>query len=258
MENRLLRRYQGLLLVLMGLMLVLKISNHSIIFYIHERFIPLTILAAALLFWLARGLVFAPATSGSQAQAENSTTLEPVELHSEHAGGHTKPFSTLLLLLLPVVLGFLPAAPLTPEAVLQQGMVVSAYTVDAGTGPISLFSVPPENRSMLDWFRLVDEADDPSVFIGQPVSLIGTVVLQDDLPPGQFFLSRLLLTCCAADAYPVGILVDTGTASVPEEGLWIRVEGSMQMIETGTRQQPKIAAETVFMIDPPAQPYIYP
>ena len=59
------------------------------------------------------------------------------------------------------------------------------------------FVLPPAQRSLTDWVRLLRSQPDPQLFVGDPVRISGFVLPMPDEPPQ---LARLLVRCCLADA----------------------------------------------------------
>ena len=88
------------------------------------------------------------------------------------------------------------------------------------------FVLPPAQRSLTDWVRLLRQQPDPQLYGGDPVRISGFV-----LPvPGQSpQLARLLVRCCLADATPVGLPVRwPSSAPPPAADTWLAIEGRMQ------------------------------
>lgn len=257
MNGNLQRKIQGLLLVLLGLALARMIKDLTIIYFIHSRFIPLTIAAVLMLFWLAKTLVFPEKKEKNkeplkdEGTEENQISTHPgnVHLHEHHNG-----YAQYLFVLLPVFMALLPAKPLQPENAFNRELVITSS--NSGSQNSAAFTIPPEQRSLMDWFTMIDSAEDTSVFTGQPVQLTGTILLTDELPEERFFLSRMLITCCVADAVPVGILVDSGELPIPPQGTWVRLEGNMSFVERSGSIQPLVQATAIFPTDPPDFPYI--
>ena len=56
---------------------------------------------------------------------------------------------------------------------------------------------------------------------------VGFVFQPEGAPPGTFYVSRFVVTCCAVDARPIGIPVHSpGWQQKFEEDAWVRVRGS--------------------------------
>ena len=58
---------------------------------------------------------------------------------------------------------------------------------------------------------------------GQPVRLVG-FVNHDKAAPGGFFLTRFKIACCAADAYPVQVVL-LGDAGQWPDDTWLTIDG---------------------------------
>ena len=93
-----------------------------------------------------------------------------------------------------------------------------------GAGELS-FVLPPAERSLTDWVRLMRSQPDPALFDGDPVRISGFVLPMPDQPPQ---LARLLVRCCLADATPVGLPVRWPPGSPPPQAdQWLAIEGRM-------------------------------
>ncbi len=64
--------------------------------------------------------------------------------------------------------------------------------------------------------------------------------------------------CCAADAAPLGVLVEYDANRDLTSGQWVKVEGKVKITREGDRRKTKIVAEKVESIDPPKDQYLYP
>jgi uncharacterized repeat protein (TIGR03943 family) len=64
---------------------------------------------------------------------------------------------------------------------------------------------------------------------GQPVRLVG-FVNHDKTAPGGFFLTRFKISCCAADAYPVQVVL-LGDAGQWPDDTWLTVDGVWKATE---------------------------
>jgi uncharacterized repeat protein (TIGR03943 family) len=88
------------------------------------------------------------------------------------------------------------------------------------------FVLPPAQRSLTDWVRLLRQQPDPQLHAGDPVRISGFVLPVPGQPPQ---LARLLVRCCLADATPVGLPVRwPGSAPPPAADTWLAIEGRMQ------------------------------
>jgi uncharacterized repeat protein (TIGR03943 family) len=87
------------------------------------------------------------------------------------------------------------------------------------------FVLPPAQRSLTDWVRLLRSQPDPKLFAGDPVRISGFVLPMEGEQPQ---LARLLVRCCLADASPVGLPVawPAGQGPFPADQ-WLAIDGVM-------------------------------
>ncbi len=88
--------------------------------------------------------------------------------------------------------------------------------------------------------------------------MIGFVYLDERLPKGQFFVSRFIIACCAADGYAVGMIVDWPETSSLKQDTWVQVKGPVDAVAFDNGTSPLIHAEAVETVPQPDQPYLYP
>ena len=98
---------------------------------------------------------------------------------------------------------------------------------------------------------------------GQRISLYGFVYKDDAFPEGTLLVSRMLMTCCAADTSLVGFHVRVEDAAAFENDEWIEVTGTVQAFkidyEGETYTMPILTdGEIRHRNAPLGDPYIYP
>ena len=115
------------------------------------------------------------------------------------------------------------------------------------------FALPPEQRDLVDWVRLLRGNPQPELFRGEPIQVEGFVLVT---AAGERHLAQLLVRCCLADATPVWLPVQwPADAPPPEKDQWVRVEGEMDLLATPDGLQPLVIARTVTAIAKPRQPF---
>ncbi len=116
----------------------------------------------------------------------------------------------------------------------------------------------PEDRSLIDWVRTLTVYPEPDAYTGQRVNVEGFVIHLPDLPEEYFLISRFVITCCAADAYPVGLPVklSQSRAAYPPD-TWLEIQGEMSTEILGDRRQLTIVANSIEEISEPRNPYEY-
>jgi uncharacterized repeat protein (TIGR03943 family) len=117
----------------------------------------------------------------------------------------------------------------------------------------------PENRSLIDWVRTLNTYPEPDTYSGQKVDISGFVVAAPQLGKNYFLLSRFILTCCAADAYPIALPVQLTTSSPTpyKPDSWLQVQGRMATVTLEGKRQLVVVATAIKPISPPKNPYDY-
>lgn len=115
------------------------------------------------------------------------------------------------------------------------------------------FVLPPAQRSLTDWVRLLRSQPDPKLFAGDPVRISGFVLPMEGEPPQ---LARLLVRCCLADASPVGLPVHwpAGQAPFPADQ-WLAIDGVMGLKPApGGGERLEVVPSRIRPIPRPARP----
>ncbi|MCC5638928.1 TIGR03943 family protein [Nostoc sp. CHAB 5844] len=162
------------------------------------------------------------------------------------------------LLLSAAILGFI----FTPQVFASDKALNRGVTDLLGTSRIKpqafRASIRPEERSLVDWVRTLNVYPEPDAYTGQKAKVQGFVIRPPDLSKEYVFLARFVLSCCAADAYPVGLPVKLPASQeqyTPDT--WLEVEGQMSTDNLSGKRQLTIVANSVKKIPQPQNPYSY-
>ncbi|MCW5875206.1 MAG: TIGR03943 family protein [Anaerolineales bacterium] len=235
------KRTQSLILLALGAYLLYKIASGTLYFYINERFTWLVLLGGLSL--LALGIVAWP--RGVHAEG-----------HHDHA--HARGVWPLAILSLPLVLGFLvPARPLDSSALDTRGLTTNALVGVGGQVAVQL-DQPSDQRNVLDWVRAFNYATDPVIYEGEQADVIGFVYQDARLPEGQFLVGRFAVSCCVADAFAVGMIVQSDEAGRWAANQWVHVTGEVQVGTLDGVAVPMILAGSIKEVSIPPQPYLFP
>lgn len=143
------------------------------------------------------------------------------------------------------------------QTALQRG-VTDSVTLTRSQPQSFRSSRQPEERSLVDWVRTLNVYPEPDAYTGQKVKVQGFVIHPPELPPEHLLLSRFVITCCAADVYPVGLPVKlTQNSPVYPSDTWLEVEGQMTTGNLGGKRQLTIQASSIKQIAEPQNPYEY-
>ena len=189
-------------LALWGLVMLRAASDGRLALLLRDVFHPLVSLAGIVLLMLAVAMLLPyrrQSTASGPARRRDWLTLAA---------------STLIALLLILV----PPNPSFADLAQQR-------PVDNTAEAELSFVLPPAQRSLTDWVRLLRSQADPRLFSGEPAAISGFVLPRDG---GQPVLARLLVRCCLADATPIGLAVRWPTdRPLPKRDQWLQVEGVM-------------------------------
>lgn len=119
-------------------------------------------------------------------------------------------------------------------------------------------STKSEERSLVDWIRTLNVYPEPDAYAGQKVKVKGFVIHPPELPQEYILISRFVITCCAADAYPVGLpvkLTENRNNLAPDT--WLEIEGMMITETLGGKRQLVIEKSAIKKIPTPTNPYDY-
>ncbi|MCY3781018.1 MAG: TIGR03943 family protein [Chloroflexi bacterium] len=226
------------LLLGMGLYFSWLIISGNLSNYINQRFAWLAVVGAAVFILLALVNLY-----GSLRSADECG-------HQHYEIG----WDILLIVATPLLLALLiPSRSLGIEAV-NGGISLSPV----GVASPAAFQRSPLDRNILDWLREFDRASSPAAFNGIAADVIGFVYREPSFSDEQFMISRFTMSCCVADAFPIGLPVSASAAPDFETGVWARVRGELEAADFGGDFMPVLFADTIEEIDEPRQPYLYP
>ena len=114
--------------------------------------------------------------------------------------------------------------------------------------PELAFVLPPEQRSLTEWVRLLRSQPDPDLVAGNPLNISGFVWSQPNGPP---LIARLTVRCCLADATPSGLPVAWPADAEPKANQWLSIQGTMA---AETRNGERVAVVVPTTIKPIPRP----
>ncbi len=155
------------------------------------------------------------------------------------------------VIVLPVVILLaMPPATLGTFAVGRRsgfvGSGVSA-TSNIANGEITLIDVAAAQSSKQGQAALAAHA-------GEPVTFEGLVTTEPGAGPGEFLLTRFIITCCVADATIAQVKVVDAPAGQLENNEWVSVTGKLYPLGSDVL----VDASAVSSIPQPNRPYLTP
>ncbi len=231
---------RDLLLVTLGALTLKVAFGGAYLNYVRPGFLPLLVIAGVLT--CALGIL---------------GVLRP-EVGADHDQGHAHggPPVTWLLLLPVAVLVIVAPSALGSFTAEQQSAPpeLSASVPDAGPGP---------NDPGAAWITMslsdysvysAADATGASPLDGRDVRLVGFVRPRDD---GSWYVSRIMIACCAADAGALSVVVDAPPGEL-EADQWVEVIGRRApdlLNPDGQWPEPVIEPINVRVVEAPEQPY---
>jgi uncharacterized repeat protein (TIGR03943 family) len=166
-------------------------------------------------------------------------------------------FGSILLLIVAIMGIVITPRVFASQTALQRG--VTDFVGSSRIQPQSFrASVRPEDRTLVDWVRTLNVYPEPDAYTGQRAKVQGFVIHPPDLGKEYLFIARFVLTCCAADAYPIGLpvkLKEPRDKYPPDT--WLEIEGQMVTETIKDKRQLTIAASSLRKIPQPKNPYSY-
>jgi uncharacterized repeat protein (TIGR03943 family) len=264
-------------LTIWGVMLTYFFYSGRIASYLHPSFHVWTGISGVVLVVLAAGLLFLP-THDEESHCEGGC---------EHAHVHQTAGRTMLstaILIIPLLI----AAAVSPDqfgvaTVSNRGYIerindlpsyqpyvepslpVADDSQTAATTGDQPGSYLPTNEAGLIKAQTVDllyAAEEPTMradFENRAVELIGQFMPArgNNAQGDRFDLVRMFVICCAADARPVAITVQTDKSPSVAEMAWVRVTGKASFPLESGRRVPLVIADSVTPCDPPEESCIY-
>jgi putative membrane protein len=263
-------------LILLGFVIFFStiILSGKIGLYVSPRIVPAVgfgILAMALLFLLTVREIFTP---------HNRARIAPY-----------------LFFIAPLVLAFLvPAQPIQSSSISLQDISITrqaqgggftaagsakADTQANGDAPLpnqvtsanyealAALAKKPDRRLTMEndtivmndgnFYRWLTEIyDHKEMYKGKKIQVIGFVLRDKKGKDNEFVPARMLMICCTADLQFVGMLCRYDQAKTLQRDAWVKVTGTIDLIQYKGKKVPIILAEEVVSTDKPKTDYVYP
>ena len=174
-----------------------------------------------------------------------------------------------LPLLLPIVLLFLPLAPISSSSFSSGYLSGGSVSGSLGGSPngntpvqipgaaepafgAELSGLDEDNRTITvsdsEFYLWITKLyEDPSKYEGYEVTMTGFVFRDaSQMEDNQFVPARLMMTCCVSDLLPVGLLAEVPeqVSSLPETDSWVKVTGTLHYEEYEGFLEPRLNVTT--------------
>jgi len=240
-----LKKYLAVAILLgFGGMIFWFFFQNKLIFFVYPKYVPLVVSSGVLVLLLGIYLLF----QSSQQFAKNILA------------DHFRPTISILILI-PIFLGFLISPrPLSSQTAEQRG-INSDFALVTTAKTQNSFSINPENRDFQGWVAALSLDPEPAHHLGNKAHVFGFVSWDPNLSENSFYITRFQISCCAADARPVGIPVVFDPKKFPgvefARDSWLDIHGILQEGLVGEGRKPVIGLESFTKMATPQDPYIY-
>lgn len=256
----------ALLLLLWGIFILWLAGNGQLSTYLHPTLQPYTVAAGGLLVILSLILFYSHFV-------RPKVTHGCCHAHGDHCHGHEGIpagvflFKTLLLVLpLGIILSG-QGTKFTMATVQNRGVVDDLRKLPAANAAsAATASLPATSRAgeamplqVIDMLYAIQMPSYREEFEGKDVELVGQFVpMTTGNPKGdRFQVIRMFITCCAADAKPVGVTVQyPSPLRIPAMG-WVRIIGKPTFPLEGGRRTAVLEATSVEPCEAPSEPFVY-
>lgn len=238
MRFKVLRTQGGpLLLGVVGILTLTLAVRGKLIYYIHPRYVVFTILLAII-------AVIISFTTLIYRQSAPRSSLSVWQIIT----------GVVVCLYLGVVIS-MPPATLSYKLAVQRGAQEQGGVSASGSAPLRV-SRNTEKYRLEDWVSVLSQSVDGRQFEGKKAIVSGFIVPHPE-NENAFFVSRFVMTCCAVDARPLSIEVNSDNwrdRFVANQ--WVEVQGSVEARQEALYGA-HIKASGVNAIETPEDPYAY-
>lgn len=265
----------ALILLLWGTGILWLAGSGRLSNYLHPSLQPLTVAAGFLLILLSGFAIMGLATMRRVTAHSCACDHGHHEVHGDdpHEDGVAGAFIKALVLVTPIlVLLSGNADRFTTTTVANRGVVqdlAKLPSANASAAKAAAKTAVPEAPPLkeagsmplqvIDMLYALQMPSYREEFEGKEVEMIAQYVpMTTSNPKGDRFQAvRMFITCCAADAKPVGVTVrGSAIPTVPEMG-WVKITGKPTFPMEGGKRTAILEASKVEPCDAPTEPFVY-
>jgi uncharacterized repeat protein (TIGR03943 family) len=235
----------GVLLVY-AVLLARVFLRHEITLYIKKDLVWLTAAAGFFVLLMLISTLMAVYRASSRASGDNG--CGGIAFYGLRIPA--KEFLFSMVILMPALLGLL----FTPQSL---DSFAAGRRGISGRAPVAVNKMEPIKSREISLLRLAGGLEqEPERFIGRDFAFVGFVGHDEKLGAERFYLVRFVISCCAADATPLGFEVDYPEAEELKDNQWVKVEGHVIKREDRSDWPYAIKASRVQPIRKPYDPYL--
>ena len=107
-------------------------------------------------------------------------------------------------------------------------------------------------------FLIMEIFEEFDKYQGKKIEVVGFVFKDKTFGKNEFVPARFMVSCCAADMQPIGLLCDYDGASELKKEEWVRVTGVLKSREYEGEVIPIIEAQSVETVAKPKNEFVFP
>ncbi len=112
------------------------------------------------------------------------------------------------------------------------------------------------DNDFIQWLQEI--YDNMGKYDGKKIQVVGFVFKSKELKENEFAPTRFMMACCTADLQPVGFLCRYDKASELKQDTWLKITGTIKVVDYKGEKTPVIIAEKVASVNKPKNEYVYP
>jgi uncharacterized repeat protein (TIGR03943 family) len=245
------RETQNILLVLLGGALLKIGINGDFLRYVRPAQQPWVIAGGAVMAVLGAVAIVLDLLAARRAAAD-----VPAVEFGGHEHGHQHKIRSAWLLMVPVLAVFLIAPPALGADSVGRSQARAPQAAPSGNS-VAFPPLPPGPVVPLSVSEFVTRSgwDSRGTLNGRTVSLSGFVVHQK----GATLLARMVISCCAADAYPLTVRLNGPAAAGFPADAWVEATGEVVPGSATARDNytPDLTLSGIRPVSAPRDPYEY-
>lgn len=261
----LLQRWQGVALTLViGSVTLWLALTDRLVLYIHPRYIVFTVIMLVLGMLLSLVALAVGGGGGQEHDGEHEHSHGVVPGSAPAPATPRRPLRHVLGAVALLATGGIAAALVVlPPATLSSA---TATTRDVASSTLSVGSnaMPPASNTatakytVLEWATQLRQTTSLAFYEGKQADVTGFISPSPRDPVNTFIVTRFVITCCAVDAQPVGLLVYSphwqGTLKKDE---WVRIRGGFAANPSSSSAEPiALVPRSVSRVAQPRDPYL--
>ncbi len=162
-----------------------------------------------------------------------------------------------LVLIVVTIALFIPAMPLKSETFKQRSSNINSIQFQLDSSSFNKFRGNTETLNIKEWVATINFSPDIYDFEDNNVDIVGFIFNPGNLSKDYFLAARFIVTCCAVDASPIGLIVNyKDWQNQFKTDDWVRVKGKMKVENINGKNELVIIPSDIEVVKVPDKPYL--